>query len=240
MRASYKELILILMFVGIGILIFSALTYMSEKDQATTSFTSVIDAFWWAAITMTTVGYGDVTPKTHVGRIVGAICAVTGTLVIALPVPIVSENFSLFYKQERRRRMVQERRAALEKAHMEGKVMDYEGQREEKAAAYIQEKFRGRVTVNKRSHLNLRVDDEIEQHFRRESYPRRARPRTLSEDHSSIHSDQPPYYKRKVRVDDEGHINGGYIRNESISEHSPSYTRRKHHHHRHHHDLDER
>ena len=39
------------------------------------------------------VRYGDVTPKTVVGRIVGAICAVTGTLVIALPVPIVSENF---------------------------------------------------------------------------------------------------------------------------------------------------
>ena len=74
MKASYKELILILMFVGIGILIFSALTYMSERDQATTSFTSVIDAFWWAAITMTTVGYGDVTPKTVVGRVVGSIC----------------------------------------------------------------------------------------------------------------------------------------------------------------------
>ena len=41
-------------------------------------------------------------PKTVVGRVVGSICAITGTLVIALPVPIVSENFSLFYKQERR------------------------------------------------------------------------------------------------------------------------------------------
>ena len=141
MKASYKELILILMFVGIGILIFSALTYMSERDQATTSFTSVIDAFWWAAITMTTVGYGDVTPKTVVGRVVGTICAITGTLVIALPVPIVSENFSLFYKQERRRRMVQERRAALEKAHMEGRVMDYGAVREDKAAQIIQERW---------------------------------------------------------------------------------------------------
>ena len=46
--------------------------------------------------------YGDVFPKTVVGRVVGSLCAVTGTLVIALPVPIVSENFSLFYKQERR------------------------------------------------------------------------------------------------------------------------------------------
>ena len=46
--------------------------------------------------------FGDVYPKTVVGRVVGSICAITGTLVIALPVPIVSENFSLFYKQERR------------------------------------------------------------------------------------------------------------------------------------------
>ena len=55
--------------------------------------------------------------------------------------------------------MVQERRAALEKAHMEGKVMDYEGQREEKAAAYIQEKFRGRGgNINlKRSSTHLEV-----------------------------------------------------------------------------------
>ena len=86
MKASYKELVLILMFVCIGVrlqlastsvlllllplllllllllpllpqvLIFSALTYMSEKDEPSSSFTSVIDAFWWAAITMTTVG----------------------------------------------------------------------------------------------------------------------------------------------------------------------------------------
>ena len=60
---------------------------------------------------------------------------------IALPVPIVSENFSLFYKQERRRRMVQERRAALEKAHMEGRVMDYGAVREDKAAQIIQERW---------------------------------------------------------------------------------------------------
>ena len=130
MKASYKELVLILMFVGIGVLIFSALTYMVEKEQASTTFTSVIDAFWWAVITMTTVGYGDVVPKTVMGRVVGSICAVTGTLVIttstfltttqviALPVPIVSENFSMFYKLERRRRMVHERRAALEKVWM--------------------------------------------------------------------------------------------------------------------------
>ena len=181
------------------------------------------------------------------GRVVGAICAVTGTLVIALPVPIVSENFSLFYKQERRRRMVQERRAALERAHIEGKVMDYEGAREEKAAAYIQERFRGRGTVRKSS-SNLRIKNEIENEYRRESYGgRKVRPRG-SED-SSVRSDQPPYYKKKVRLED-GLVNAGFIRSEPASvdnspsrrrrhepdseEHSPS--RRRHgHHHKHHH-----
>lgn len=59
MRASYKELVLILMFVGIGILIFSSLTYMSEKGQQDTTFTNVVDSFWWAAITMTTVGWDE-------------------------------------------------------------------------------------------------------------------------------------------------------------------------------------
>ena len=56
MRASYKELVLILMFVGIGILIFSSLTYMSEKGAEDSTFHDVVDSFWWAAITMTTVG----------------------------------------------------------------------------------------------------------------------------------------------------------------------------------------
>ena len=183
------------------------------------------------------------TPQTTVGRVVGAICAVTGTLVIALPVPIVSENFSLFYKQERRRRMVQERRAALEKAHMEGRVMDYEGQREEKAAAYIQEKFRGRGggggTQRPRSGGKLRVHSEQETGRRRESGPRRVRPRTLSEDQSlapSIASDQPPYYRRRVRVDeDSGQVNGGYIRSEPASVENSPHRRRHHHHHSHHH-----
>ena len=179
---------------------------------------------------MTTVGYGDVTPKTVVGRVVGSICAITGTLVIALPVPIVSENFSLFYKQERRRRMVQERRAALERAHIEGKVMDYEGAREEKAAAYIQERFRGRGTVRKSSN-SLRIKNEIENQYRRESYGgRKVWPRG-SED-GSVHSDQPPYYKRKVRLDDRHHsdglVNGGFVRSEPVSvENSPSRRRRR-------------
>lgn len=115
-KASAKELVLLIFFLVLGIVVFAALIFYAERIQYNpeNDFESIPLGLWWAIVTMTTVGYGDMVPKTYVGMFVGSLCALTGVLTIALPVPVIVSNFALFYSHtQARSKLPKKRRRVL-------------------------------------------------------------------------------------------------------------------------------
>ncbi|XP_055838097.1 potassium voltage-gated channel protein Shaw isoform X2 [Episyrphus balteatus] len=115
-RASAKELTLLVFFLVLGIVIFASLVYYAERIQTNphNDFNSIPLGLWWALVTMTTVGYGDMAPKTYIGMFVGALCALAGVLTIALPVPVIVSNFAMYYSHtQARAKLPKKRRRVL-------------------------------------------------------------------------------------------------------------------------------
>ena len=111
-RASAKELMLLVFFLVLGIVIFASLVYYAERIQVNPAndFESIPLGLWWALVTMTTVGYGDMVPKTYLGMFVGAMCAMAGVLVVALPVPVIVSNFAMYYSHTQARAKLPKKR----------------------------------------------------------------------------------------------------------------------------------
>merc|ERR1719253_2437699 len=65
-------------------------------------FPSIVEAFWWATVTMTTVGFGEVYPRTEMGRVIATATMLSGILLIALPVAIIGRKFQEVYEDHQR------------------------------------------------------------------------------------------------------------------------------------------
>ncbi|KAK3581332.1 hypothetical protein CHS0354_016175 [Potamilus streckersoni] len=96
-RTNFISLSLLFFYIFVAMCIFSSFLYFAEtRDNIPTLFT----AWWWAVVTMTTVGYGDYVPKSHFGRFVGSLCAVCGLLLLSSSIPIFVNNFLMFYQYD--------------------------------------------------------------------------------------------------------------------------------------------
>ncbi|XP_015197846.1 A-type voltage-gated potassium channel KCND3 isoform X1 [Lepisosteus oculatus] len=102
LKSCASELGFLLFSLTMAIIIFATVMFYAEKGSSASKFTSIPASFWYTIVTMTTLGYGDMVPKTIAGKIFGSICSLSGVLVIALPVPVIVSNFSRIYHQNQR------------------------------------------------------------------------------------------------------------------------------------------
>lgn len=79
----------------------ASLTYLVERNAQPDAFASIPQAMWWAIVTVTTVGYGDVVPITPLGKLMGAFLGLIGVAMVALPAGILASGFSEAIQQRR-------------------------------------------------------------------------------------------------------------------------------------------
>lgn len=87
-----EELFISLMLVFFLLIVSSSLIYYAECYVQPESFPSIISAMWWAVATLTTVGYGDVYPKTTLGKIIAGFVSLLGIGLFALPSGIIASG----------------------------------------------------------------------------------------------------------------------------------------------------
>jgi voltage-gated potassium channel len=89
-----RALLACLVILGGVTIVAAATMHMAEAAAQPDKFGSIPESMWWAIITLTTVGYGDAFPVTPLGKIVAAITALCGLVMLALPVGIVATSFA--------------------------------------------------------------------------------------------------------------------------------------------------
>ncbi|XP_067115379.1 potassium voltage-gated channel subfamily KQT member 5 isoform X2 [Osmerus mordax] len=107
--AHSKELVTA-WYIGFLVLIFSSFLVYLVENKVNNEFATYADALWWGTITLTTIGYGDKTPKTWTGRMLSAGFALLGISFFALPAGILGSGFALKVQEQHRQKHFEKRR----------------------------------------------------------------------------------------------------------------------------------
>ncbi|TPP42780.1 Potassium voltage-gated channel protein egl-36 [Fasciola gigantica] len=111
-RTTFLDMCIIVILILESALFFGAAIYFTDDN-----FNNIPRGFWWALITMSTVGYGDLVPTHTVGYVVAMICVITGTLLMSYTIPVLVNHFILYYDHADQLAMVKQmHRSAKRKA----------------------------------------------------------------------------------------------------------------------------
>jgi len=104
LKAKREQLISAVSILLIMLVVAATLAFYAENRAQPKAFSSIPAAMWWAAVTLTTVGYGDIYPITILGKIIGALIAMLGIGMFALPTAILGAGFLEDLEQHKKTR----------------------------------------------------------------------------------------------------------------------------------------
>ena len=104
LRLSKHKIIVFFGAVLTMVLILGSLLYLIEGEE--NGFTSIPQSVYWAIVTITTVGYGDIAPVTVLGKVLASIAMLTGYSIIAVPTGIISVEIGKAVKSERKTKSI--------------------------------------------------------------------------------------------------------------------------------------
>ena len=94
LRASKAKIAVFIFFIVIICVILGTVMYMIEGEE--NGFTSIPRSVYWAIVTLTTVGFGDIAPQTPIGQLIASVIMILGYGIIAIPTGIVSSEMTKF------------------------------------------------------------------------------------------------------------------------------------------------
>lgn len=98
-KRAWPPLVASLCVAGAQLYVAAMMLYFIEGETKPQAFGSIMRALWWAVVTLTTVGYGDVYPETTVGRIAAGLVALAGVGIVALPTGILASSFAEEFRE---------------------------------------------------------------------------------------------------------------------------------------------